>query len=98
MKYVLLCLLVVVVGGCWLFEKTDDRPSPIGDATQAAAQAYEDAQTQLPTIPGTPTWLIGLVGGLAAAAGAFVDRLILRKQQLNAKPQVASPPPSPPGG
>ena len=93
-RYLILAAVCLFVVGCWAFEKTDERPTPISEALGDAAVAFEQGVKQAPPIPGPSGWILGLLFGGTAAVAAFVTKLVSRKKDLDAK----APEPAPSGG
>jgi len=71
-RYLILAAVCLFVVGCWAFEKTDERPTPISEALGDAAVAFEQGVKQAPPIPGPSGWILGLLFGGTAAVAAFV--------------------------
>ena len=97
-RIALLLLLLFVSTGCWLFERTDDRPAPIVEASYAAAVAAQEAAQDAIIIPGIPNWIPAAGVGAVSGIAAFISVLVRRKQELDAKAKGATVPASPDGG
>jgi len=73
--------IVFLCAGCWMFEKTDDRPAPIVDAATQAVEAFSEAGDSTPLV--SP--IGGIIVGGVAAISAFISTLVNRRKELGKK-------------